>query len=30
MPSIYIPTIVGKFDETSKSISEETLKVLES
>ncbi|XP_016658684.2 dynein gamma chain, flagellar outer arm-like [Acyrthosiphon pisum] len=29
MPSIYIPTIVGKFDETSKSISEETLKVLE-
>jgi len=30
MPSIYIPTIVGKFDETSKSVSEETLKVLES
>ncbi|XP_060833318.1 uncharacterized protein LOC132916899 [Rhopalosiphum padi] len=29
MPSIYIPTIVGNFNETSKSVSEETLKVLE-
>lgn len=31
MPSIYIPTIVGgRFDDTSKSVSEETLRVLES
>lgn len=30
MPSIYIPTIVGNVNETSKSVSEETLRVLES
>lgn len=30
MPSIYVPTIVGNFDEISKNVSEETLRVLES
>lgn len=30
MPSIYIPTIVETFNESSKSVSEETLRVLES